>query len=283
LGQLITEADAHSQAVLFPDVPTALKTLIGRLDDYLQIHPLLHDVCNPVLPRENFNRHWDQDKYANFRDMIHKYREWIDAAYNDNNQASSVSKWQRVFGDEFARGAENTYLVESRNAAPPIVLPPRYQDAVAMVRFLGRGILDQVRRNLPWVQSPTWVDVQPTARIPVEVRASLHDGKNGPSNGAVPSGTIVPKHKDILFEAFTGNGVPLSSSRDYRVQWQVVNSDHDAYYAHQLRGGFYGSDKPGKKWEWTQYRGIHWVEAFVIRKRDGKCVGQSGRFFVVID
>jgi Second Messenger Oligonucleotide or Dinucleotide Synthetase domain len=40
LGERITESDAYNQAVLFPDVPTALKTLIGRLDDYLQIHPL---------------------------------------------------------------------------------------------------------------------------------------------------------------------------------------------------------------------------------------------------
>jgi hypothetical protein len=93
----------------------------------------------------------------------------------------------------------------------------------------------------------------------------------------------VPKDKHILFEAFTGNGMPLSPLREYQVQWQVVNTDHDAYYARQLRGGFYRSDKPGKRWERTEYRGIHWVEAFVIGKRDGKCVGHSDRFFVVIE
>jgi Adenylyl/Guanylyl and SMODS C-terminal sensor domain len=93
----------------------------------------------------------------------------------------------------------------------------------------------------------------------------------------------VPKNKHMLFEAFTGNGMPLSPLREYQVQWQVVNTDHDAYYARQLRGGFYRSDKPGKRWERTEYRGIHWVEAFVIRKRDRKCVGHSDRFFVVIE
>ena len=282
MGALVTEADAYNRSAFFSDLPTALKTLIGRLDDYLQLRPMLHDICNPVLPQENFNRHWDQDKYSNFRDMVHKYRNWVDEAYDEPDLARSVSKWQRVFGDEFARGTENAYLIEATNAAPPLVLAPRYNDAVSAVRLLGRGILDQVRRVLPWVQSPPWVDVQP-GRVPVEIRATLHDTKTGPARAAIRSGDILPKGKNILFAAFTTNGIPLSSLRDFQVQWQVVNTDHDAYYARQLRGGFYGSDKPGKKWEWTQYRGIHWVEAFVIGKRHGKCLGRSGRFFVVIE
>jgi hypothetical protein len=87
----------------------------------------------------------------------------------------------------------------------------------------------------------------------------------------------------MLFEALAGNGVPFGSTRDYQVHWQVVNTDHDAYYAKALRGGFYPSDKPGRKWERTLYRGIHWVQAFVVRKRDGRCVGHSDRFFVVVE
>ena len=80
LGGLITQADVY-QAANFADLPTALKTLVGRLDDYLQARPQLHDINNPILPQESFNRHWDQDKYATFREMIHKYREWIDEAF----------------------------------------------------------------------------------------------------------------------------------------------------------------------------------------------------------
>jgi len=281
MGERITEMDAYNRAVLFPDLPTALKTIVGRLHDYLQLRPMLHDICNPVLPQENFNRHWDQEKYSNFRDMIHKYRTWIDEAYDEPNQAKSVSKWQRVFGDEFAKGTENAYVVEAANARPPLVLAPRFQDAVAAVHFLGRGILAQVSRALPWVQSPSWVDVQ-QGRIPVEVRATLHDCKNGPAIRTIGSGDILPKGKDILFQAFTGNGMPLSG-RDYQMQWQVVNTEHDAYHARQLRGGFYKSDKPGKRRESTQYHGIHWVEAFVVRQRDRKCIGHSDRFFIVIE
>ena len=55
LGGTVTPADAHS----FTDLPTALKILIGRLDAYLQTRPTLHRVFNPVLPAEDFVRHWD--------------------------------------------------------------------------------------------------------------------------------------------------------------------------------------------------------------------------------
>jgi Adenylyl/Guanylyl and SMODS C-terminal sensor domain len=282
LAERVTQADAYCQARNFPDLPTALKTLMGRLGDDLQARPRLHDISNPVLPRENFNRHWDQDKYSTFGGMIHQYRNWIDEAYAETDRAKSVTKWQRVFGDEFSRGSDNVYVGEAANAAPPIALAPRYNDAVTAVRLVGRGILDQVRRDLPWVQAPPWIVVQ-QGRVSVEIRATLHDQKNGPFLGTVQSGTILPKYKNIRFEAFAGNSVPVASIREYQVQWQVVNTDHDAYYNRQLRGGFYRSDEPGKKWEYTQYRGIHWVEAFLIRKRDGKCAGKSPRFFVVIE
>jgi hypothetical protein len=67
------------------------------------------------------------------------------------------------------------------------------------------------------------------------------------------------------------------------VQWQVVNSDEDAWRANGLRGGFYESKPRGVRWETTEYRGVHWVQAFVVRKRDRLCVGRSERFFVIIE
>ena len=79
IGNLITPPMRFMHNAYFPDPPTALKTLIRRLDDYLQEHPELHEVNNPVLKRESFTRHWDDEKYANFRDVIHRYREWIEA------------------------------------------------------------------------------------------------------------------------------------------------------------------------------------------------------------
>ncbi len=77
-------------------------------------------------------------------------------------------------------------------------------------------------------------------------------------------------------------GTPFGA-RDFDIRWQVVNTDKAAGYAKALRGGFYKSDDAGRRWERTEYRGAHWIEAFVIRKRDKVCVGRSGRFFVIIE
>jgi hypothetical protein len=77
-------------------------------------------------------------------------------------------------------------------------------------------------------------------------------------------------------------GMPYSPS-EYDVKWQVVNTDREAANANALRGGFYGSKPAGRRWERTLYRGVHWVQAFVVLKRSGRCIGRSDRFFVVIE
>lgn len=281
LGNLITQADAPSQLTFFPDLPTSLKTLVGRLDDYLQARPALHAICNPVLPRENFNRHWDQDKYANFRDMIHRYRGWIDEAYNERDEAESIAKWQRVFGDEFGKDVKNKALLEKASTTSLVTVNTGFSDLVQAVRSVGATILANFRIALPWVKTPPWQDAK-TGTLAAQVKATLHDTKGGPSSGAITSGKVLPKYKNILFQASSPTGVPFSSS-DYQVHWQVVNTDRDATNANALRGGFYRSDSPSRRWEYTQYHGVHWVQAFVVRKRDGRCVGRSDRFFVVIE
>jgi hypothetical protein len=47
-----------------------------------------------------------------------------------------------------------------------------------------------------------------------------------------------------------------------------------------LRGDFYDSDFKDGKWERSEYRGTHWVEAFVIK--GGVCQARSGKYFVKI-
>lgn len=276
----VDATDALRQSVNFPDLPTALKTLIGRLDNYLQARPKLHKVQNPVLPAEDFVRHWDDDKYENFREMVHKYRGWIDEAYAAPDEAGSIAKWRRVFGDEFARGSDVEKAFVTEAALPVIYSPSQFQDAVEAVKIAGRAILVNVPMTLPWVQ-PAPFRVLP-ARFTVTIRATTHALKDGPPQRQINSGSLVSKHSWILYEALNSNGTPFVG-KDFFVQWRVVNSDRDAINARALRGGFYPSHTPSRRWESTLYRGIHWVEAFVIRKRDGVCVGQSSRFFIVIE
>jgi hypothetical protein len=283
VGERVTVADNAYRATYFPDLPTALKSLVGRLDDYLQGRPDLHKITNPVLPTEDFIRHWDNDKYSNFRELIHKYKIWIDEAYAERDPAESIVKWQRLFGDEFGKGAEVEVAKSAERALIPLAeAQSGLRDAVDWVKVAGAQALARVRTSLPWVKPTPW-RMATTNRLEVIIRATQFGSRSDrQATEVVQSGYPLPKRQELLFEARTSTGLPLSGN-DFTVQWRVVNTDQDAYRAKALRGGFYRSDRPGCRWESTLYRGVHWVEAFVIRKRDGTCIGQTAPFFVVIE
>ena len=85
IGLRISDSDKDSKD--FVDTPTCLKTIIGRLDDWLQANASLPTVRNPVLAPEVQSEVWDDTKYANFRDKINVYRGWIDDAYDEQDTA----------------------------------------------------------------------------------------------------------------------------------------------------------------------------------------------------
>ncbi|NJL41279.1 MAG: hypothetical protein HC899_34620 [Leptolyngbyaceae cyanobacterium SM1_4_3] len=255
-----------------------MKTLIGRLDDYLQANSYMPVVRNPVLTSETFNRHWDQEKYENFRECIHRYREWIDDAYEENERSESIRKWRRVFGDEFAKGEVDTVATFSESSS--LIKATGYRDIVNAVLVRGASFLDSfISPKLPHVEKLPWTIRQ---RFSVFV-AAIEYLERFDSQGVrtLQSGQIVEKDRWIRFEARNANGI-LYASPDFEVRWQIVNTDNEAAQANQLRGGFDKSSDPGVRWESTSYRGAHWVEAFVISRREGRCWGRSGRFFVVV-
>lgn len=281
LGNQITILDSYQPRV-FTELPTSLRTLMGRLDDYLQARPELHDVLNPVLPTESFVRHWDADKYATFSDMIHTYRIWIDEAYEELDPTKSQDKWQRVFGDEFGGGkrALVASLTEAQVAGPAVGLPA-FGDAVEAVKRFGQVVLAQVKWRLPWVKIPPW---RVSLNQQVVISATGHTEKYGSAVAQLHSGQVLKAGLHLRFEAIGQGGQRYSGSASlHDVQWQVVNTDKEAQRMNGLRGGFEKSAPPAVRWEVTQYHGVHWIQAFVIRRRDRACVGRSERFFVVIE
>jgi hypothetical protein len=152
LGSQVKTLYPESEKKQFSDVPTALRILFGRLDDYLQARPNMPTVVNPVLTSETFNRHWDQDKYINLRDRIHTYREWIDDAYDEQDRDESIRKWRRVFGEDFAAG-EALEKGASVAAAALGDLAATSAVLVERVRTLGRRALATFPRRLPHVES----------------------------------------------------------------------------------------------------------------------------------
>lgn len=283
LGERITVAD-DCNTLDFTDIPTALRTVFARLDDWLQANPSRPTVRNPVLASEVFSNAWDDKRYTNFRDRIHIYRTWIDEAYEETDRDESILKWRRVFGDEFAaavvvekgdRVADEASLITEVAAAG--------LDLVSRFAKLGRLALPRgFDRRLAHKQGPAWRALDAPS-FSVHVEASVHDGRNGvwleslTQDHAAPQ----PKGRYLNFKARTQTGLPLAG--DYSVHWRVTNTDAEARRAGCLRGGFERSNEGSTRWEELAYRGVHTVEAFVVRQRDNVLVAQSEPFYVVVE
>lgn len=281
IGERIFSDDIFCRDKLFPDLPTSLRTLIGRLDNFLQDNPDMPTICNPVLPSEDFTRHWGQDEYDNFREVIERYHSWIDDAYKEVDDDESREKWRVVFGPEFGDSTKSAVSKDERYAEPPIKLNHlKFRDAIDQLRSAGNVFLSDIATRVPWMKPAPWPMRENQS---VVIRATAHKDRTGKNPvGPLKSGEILSMGLELKFEAFTRTGAPYTA-KEYEVKWQVTNTDRQAWREHALRGDFYSSKPRGVRWETTQYRGIHWVQAFVINKRKGACVAESERFFVAIE
>ena len=103
-GNAIRPSDEGTEVVsTFADT---LVTVLTRMDEYLQQHPCMPQIKNPVLPTETFNRHWDQAKYRNFREKIHSHATIAKQARAKMSSENSVKIWHRLFGDDFGKGID---------------------------------------------------------------------------------------------------------------------------------------------------------------------------------
>lgn len=279
MGMQVFESDRGSTQ--FADLPTTLKTLVGRLDDWLQARQNVPVVPNPKLPQEDQASNWDQTQYSNFRDKVNLYRGWIDDAFNEADFDESIGKWQRVFGDNFAaseakRAAEQ---VSESATGGALVLGGHFQDLVEKVKAMGAAAVPAKLLRLPHVRRPIWRKA--SDQYTVKVAAELRTGKYGTTLRSVRSAEPLQAGYWVKFNASNTVGVPFGD--DHKIQWRVTNTDKVAAKASALRGDFYPSDNDSSRSEKLEYRGVHFVEAFLIRKRDNRLVGQSEPFYVVIE
>ena len=102
---MIRPSDEGTQAV--STVADTLETVLTRMSEYLQQHPCMPEIKNPVLPTENFNRHWDQRRYANFRDRVKSYAATAKQAKAEQSGGKSIKLWQELFGESFGKGSSS--------------------------------------------------------------------------------------------------------------------------------------------------------------------------------
>lgn len=279
LGERIQNGDKSSPR--FSDVPSALKEVVGRLDDWLQSNYFLPEIHNPVLWGEVQSKCWDQTKYSNFRNVINRYRGWIDEAYDEQDKDESIAKWRRVFGDEFAKAE----VVEKAARIKPVVVSAfesagSWSDMVSAVIALGRRALPENFTKLPHMERPKWRNAG-NAPVNVRVKANRADSEYGARQAEVQSLTPLHPGAWLEFSALNLNGLPFP--KEYSVKWRITNTDAAAHEAKCMRGQFYSSDTHGVRREYLKYHGVHMVEAYVIRKSDDSVYGRSDVFYVVVN
>ena len=184
----------------FKDLPMSLKTLFNRLDEWLDELDEMPIVNNPVDDDENFNRHWDEDKFQNFKKQVKKYNGWINTAYHEMDKEESIKGWRKVFGEKFAPEA------------------------------LGKATEKQ--QSLPsHCEKLRW----PIANTPqkLNVKAVLQKDKSSVSIGDLATFNTIPKHHWIRFN------VKDTLDHQTSIFWQVVNTGTEAANDCCLRGKFF--------------------------------------------
>ena len=104
-GNAITSSDEGTAAV--NTVVGTLDTVLSRMNEYLQQHPNMPDIKNPVLSTENFNRHWDQRRYANFRNRIQSYARTAKQARAEPLAENAIEPWRHLLGESFGKSVNS--------------------------------------------------------------------------------------------------------------------------------------------------------------------------------
>lgn len=281
LGNQISSWDKGTTE--FSDVPTALKTVMGRLDDWLQARPSKPEVKNPKLWTEDFASAWTEEKYTNFRSKINRYRGWIDDAYDKADRSESIVAWRRVFGSDFAKGEVvevKKNLSEATALARVLVAnDASYRhDLVKDVLVYGNSVIPQAvthpahQMQAPWpISTQPWIDLSITAS---------HQRKYSRRGRPVSSGEVIAPNGGLLFEALLAYGQQVPA--DCHIKWRITNTGLAAMIAGCGRGDFYSSEKGTTRWEPLRYHGVHTAEAFLVTAA-GMLRGRSTPFHVVLD
>ena len=94
-GNAIRPSDEGTQSV--STVADTLVTVLSRMNDFLQSHPDIPEIRNPVLATEKFDRHWDQRRYANFRNRIQSYAHTAQQAKAEPSAEQATNLWRELF------------------------------------------------------------------------------------------------------------------------------------------------------------------------------------------
>lgn len=250
LGNRVNSAALLQDPDSYKDTPTALKTIVGELNSYLQDNEIMPPIEDPACPGETYNHRWEQDQYANFRKQIQRYNDKINEAYDPNlSRDDSLEKWRDIFGDDFGTYGENA--AKATNAS--------LGDARNTEQFIDTHLGIQVELDASYKVTLSARPINKTGFANYELRRR--------GNRIIPGRTILFK-----IESFN---IP----EPFDVYWKVRNTGREAIANDCIRGQINKDDGSRSTSEPTKYRGKHFVELFVVK--NGKCVAKAHQTVII--
>jgi len=215
-------------------------------------------IPNPSLPTENFADKWNKDP-----EKARAFYEWNSAALQSLvslplSISDNYSSLEATLGETIVGRAISS--VETRIDSSSAALAPYKEHTIQIA-------LSVAHREKPSYRLPK----RPTLAI-----AAVYK-KDGTEFQYSNNGAPIPKGCSLEFRVI---GARTALQGGYTIEWQVVNTGGEAEAATDLRGGFYKCVNNSKWHETTRYSGIHYVQAFLLKR--GACIAKSREFIVNI-
>ena len=244
LAGRVNSAALLEDAGAYKDTPTALKTIIDELNQYLQANPTMPMIEDPACPGETYNHRWKPEEYTNFRNKIERYAAKIAEAYDpDLDRETSLSKWRDIFGDSFGTFGE-----------APIKA--------------SRSLTAAVRNTEQFLDHDLGIGFSLDHRYSVAIDAETIK-KSGFRNFQLRRhGNVVGPGRKIKFSVHRCT-VPLP----YDIYWKVKNTGSKAVEKDCIRGQIELDTGAGSRVEPTSFGGKHFVECYIVK--DGVCVAMA--------
>jgi len=240
------------------DLYETLRGIVAGIPNHITERDGVPWIENPSNPDENFADKWP--KHPKRREAFYEWGEKLQEDIERLGECTSLEECEDILKELFGVGVVSNVMKE---------MSQERQVSVGKSKF-----------DVPHRQDPSskWT-VANVNSAQVKIRGYIKRGETRVEEFQSDSPDL-DKHLSIHFLAETHN-----IDRPYEVHWQVVNTGEEAAAIENnkgLRGDFYEPDSHNshKREERTEYRGMHWIEAFIIR--NGVCIARSGEFVVNI-
>ncbi len=236
----------------------AVETILETMATFIRVEGGYYYIPNPSNPQENFADKWNSEpaKAEMFFDWLERAKKdivMVTPTILDDYTVLEESLGETVIG----RAVSKTTSITHDSNLPAT----EYNSPVI------KNALSVSHRQKPPFKLPKYQVLGIKATVTI----------NGNSYAYKNNGNPIPKNSGIDFSLMVS---PKMLKGGYTVKWQVVNTGDEAQFADSLRGGFETEVNSTKRHEDTQYRGIHYVQAFLLKH--GKCIAMSTEFVVNI-